>query len=501
VIDEIAERFHRRKEFDLVDFAEVALPMYLLTLDLLTLSRRPLAPIKEFVLRTVAAGLADKRDICGVLGLDPLVVEATINQLASDHFVDQSFPDARVSLLARGHQAIAEGREVTPEEETLTIVYDGLLRKPIWLAGEQLYRPNEIQVQRMVEIRPYPALAPEQEDLDLVEINDVLQKQYGGRDDFGRDVLCVKRIVRRVRMFRTAVGLAYKARRAQDILVSFIVDGAPDEAAEKAFAEKGGPKKMGFIKAINDSSSPARLRRHLGSEVTALLPSDEEYRQLKENVAGARLGLEIASKRLEQDQSDEQKIRFGAAEQRLTDAEAALQKHTARPLAPYERSRLFLRALSNAKTRLIISSFSISADVAGRDFLKRIERLVKQGVAVTLYLDERAVVGPGAKANSLQTGLEKLQRKHGYLNISLCKKLEFFSLIQDGNVAVISNVPWLSALGKVRTFHATNSYLLQGSDVVDAYTERLKESLTSSAAKLSKKTGFPAGAQAASDKS
>jgi len=44
---EIARRFERRSGFELVDYSEVALPMYRLTVDVVTMVHRKIPPIKE----------------------------------------------------------------------------------------------------------------------------------------------------------------------------------------------------------------------------------------------------------------------------------------------------------------------------------------------------------------------------------------------------------------------------------------------------------------------
>jgi hypothetical protein len=78
-----------------------------------------------------------------------------------------------------------------------------------------------------------------------------------------------------VRLYRPAVGLVYKKIKSSDIQIAFIVDDARNEGLEHAFAICGGPKKMGFVRSIDEPSTLAELRRYLGPAVRYLLPDPE----------------------------------------------------------------------------------------------------------------------------------------------------------------------------------------------------------------------------------
>jgi hypothetical protein len=65
----------------------------------------------------------------------------------------------------------------------------------------------------MTEIRAYPAEGPEVGDLSLSDVTHALQQQAGGKTEFGKDLLRIKRIERRVRVYRPAVALVYKKTR------------------------------------------------------------------------------------------------------------------------------------------------------------------------------------------------------------------------------------------------------------------------------------------------
>ena len=70
--------------FALVDFAEVGLPVYKLTVTFLTLEPKKYAPIDEFVLKCIDAGMITAEDISGLLGIEDRVVEGCLTNLIRD---------------------------------------------------------------------------------------------------------------------------------------------------------------------------------------------------------------------------------------------------------------------------------------------------------------------------------------------------------------------------------------------------------------------------------
>ena len=58
-----------RPGYELAAFKDAGLPVYLLTVRVLTLDHKPLSPIDEGVLKAVAAGLDTPDDIAAFLGL------------------------------------------------------------------------------------------------------------------------------------------------------------------------------------------------------------------------------------------------------------------------------------------------------------------------------------------------------------------------------------------------------------------------------------------------
>ncbi|MEJ1935736.1 hypothetical protein WDZ92_36550, partial [Nostoc sp. NIES-2111] len=442
--EDIARRFEQRIGFELIDFAPVALPMYRLTVDAVTMVHRGIPPIKEFVMRSLASGLSHPDEIAGFLGLDSSIVNSTVEQIISDRYATDS-EEGTVTLSDRGQDVLSEARESSPQDEMLVFLYDRLLCHPVRLAPDQVVTPALVDAQRVIEIRPYPAEGPEVDQLSMPDVLQVLEQQGGGRQAFGRDLLRIKRIVRRVRLFRPAVALVFRKLRSSDIHIDFIVDGARHETLSNVFAERGGPKKMGFIKSISESSANAELRRYLGSDVQKLLPapSDLDGRRvavstarIKHQAAVARLGR--AASLIDSSEIAQLKEAASAAATKLAEAEQQLRVFPARPVAPFELPELLDRALGEANQLLMISSRTLENSLVDATFLKRIVEVLDRGAQVVISLSEKAPTAGAA------IDLERARARYARLELIDDRPSQTYHLVCDASFAVVTNRPFLS---------------------------------------------------------
>ncbi len=470
--EEIARRYERRTSYELIDYAPVVLPIYRLTVDAVTMVHKEIPPIKEFVMRSVSAGLRQSQEVAGFLGLDASITSATFEQLRADSYLSDD-DGGSASLTERGIDVLRKARESLPQDEMLVFLYDRLLGKPLRLPPEQLLTPANVEPRQVIEIRPYPADGPDVADLSLPDVVQILNQQAGGRAAFGRDLLRLKRIVRRMRLYRPAVALVFKKRRSSEIQIEFVVDEARDEALSHAFAERGGPRKMGFIKAIDESVAASEIKKHLGQLVQSLLPDAASLERKHLAVAMARIKHQAAvnrAERFDNPASAEARKASEAVDNAITElntAEEDLRGFAARPAAPFEGPEFLTRALTEVRHVLMISSTSVDAFVEDGLFMMRLQDALRRGVRVTIDLtDDFRLEQPLIE-------LERLRSSHTGLEVRSGCKTKFYHLVCDDMFALVSNRPFLSVAGKVRSFNHVVGYLLQRSDLIQAFVARL----------------------------
>ena len=130
--EDVARRHEEMPGFELVDYAEIALPIWQLSLEAVSIAHRKLPPIQEFALRAVAADLAHQ-ELCGFLGLDGNIIDGALAQLAANRLVRVSEADTRTekayALTEEGARALLEEGVAVPVEDQFQVFFDGIHRQ------------------------------------------------------------------------------------------------------------------------------------------------------------------------------------------------------------------------------------------------------------------------------------------------------------------------------------------------------------------------------------
>jgi len=178
---------HARPGYELATFKEAGLPVYVLTLRILTLERKPLGPIDEGVLRAVQAGLDSPDDIVSFLGLSANVLTPVLAGLNTTEQINYSRAvgeaAAKVTLSAKGRLTLAELAVTRPQERTVRVCFDALTRRLLFIAPEQLSKPRDMREFGYFEVPAGQAKRPEVEDISLQDFDRVLQQQRAGLED------------------------------------------------------------------------------------------------------------------------------------------------------------------------------------------------------------------------------------------------------------------------------------------------------------------------------
>ena len=495
-------RYDNRTGFDLVSCREVGLPVYKITVQVLTQLRKPIPPIEEYVLKAINVGLSSEEDIGGFLGLErPIIRDAMINLRMSED-IDLIAPHDSLmqvwKLTKKGEGTLRDAKIIVPEERTFDINFDGLLRHPRWYGQleSRLLKPKDLRDKDIIEIEPSPKKPPELSDLKLKDVEAIIRKIEGAskaKVKQERDLLALKAIERRQRFFQPALILIYKAKDSDDVQVAFAIDAVLSHEHEAAFARAKGVKKLRLLEALRESAPQKLAAEVLGPEFVAQAPL-QQVEALKEEVSAAQAQIEaqieITRNTLERTEDKEEKL---ILEQQLKDAQQQIEKLQVkldsllaavpmRWLEMYEHRPLLEQALQDSQERLMIISPWIRASSVDKRFIQQFENLLKRGVQV--------FIGYGLGENDDKKYQSDIQAEKNIQKLASQYKDNFRLkrlgdthakiLLSDVKFAVTTSFNWLSFKGdRDRTFRDERGTLVSDpqkiDELFDSYKSRFKD--------------------------
>ena len=471
--EQVARKYQFREGFRLVDYGEVGLPVFRLTLEAVTMAHRPMPTIQEFVMRCLALGEVHEPDVARMLGLKVDLVSAAMDVLVEDGYaLRQPLSGERhaFKLTEEGEERLKQDKLETPQEEMLVIDYDGIRRVALRLTGESVVRAAELQASGAVQIRPYPAEAPSIDELSIPEVAKVIRR-HGG-EDFRRTVLALKRVVRRNNVFREAVALVFASEASEEIQVAFALEGKLAESHERAFAQNGGPRKMGFVRSVATVETRKRLERLVGRAMIRRMPEPAALKLARAEESDALaevVSIEPAASRVARPNrlTDPAVAALAAAQERLQLARYALNLFEVRPLASYEQMELFDEALQEARRSLMITSAGLQGSILNGTRMRALDGAVasRVSVAIETLLVPQITSRSGDHYDPLAEISKRAEK--GLLTLTKGAQREFYFLVQDDELAVVSNRPFLGEVSRRSGFICVDGIVTRRPDLVE----------------------------------
>lgn len=453
----VAARFARRPDFDLIAYADVGLPYWRLRTRCELLTRPAISPIDQFVLRAVRTGVDHRDDLLMLLGLDDVVLDGAVGaMLAEDWLV--SVAEERVALTEKGIAVEEAAAEERAQDRMITFEFDGLLRRPTLLA--EPLEPSQLVEIGGREIPPHPISRPDELELQehRAEVQQLI-RTFGSRRDREIDLLAIKEVVRRERVFREATALLFRAVHGNELRVAFVIDGELSIEHEQRFAQARLLDRIGLARGVRSRT------RH-----PALLP---EAARAFHDAAAEREARDQIRARLDAVESAPTDDASAAA---LTDARRRLRDLPVRGIECYEHPPLVEVALSSAKERITIVSPRITARVIDEDMARALRRVLGKGVHMRIGYG----VGRDAASGIDEIAHERLRRLHHdfpkTLEVGYLGALKVNGLVRDDRFAVITNFPLLAHRGDAkRALGDERGWLLAMPELVEVENARWDE--------------------------
>jgi phosphatidylserine/phosphatidylglycerophosphate/cardiolipin synthase-like enzyme len=493
-------RYDNRPGFDLVSCQGVGLPVYKVTVDILTQIRKPIPPIEEFVLKAIDAGLSSEEEIAGFLGLELSTTREAMVNLRLSEDIDLIAPDASQlqiwKLTKKGERTLREATIIVPEERTFDINFDGLLRTPRWYGESErsLLKSRDLRDEGIMEIEPSPKRPPELADLSIKDIDRIIGKILENsrsrkpRNQNELDILALKKIERRrPRFFQLSTALVYKAKDSDEIQVTFIVDDILSSEHEAAFARSNGAKKIkSQILNTLQKNEPLKFAEDLLGQafVSAnLIDPDTITAKVTEAKAEIEAQIEVAQEKLDQTEDEKEKStliqHLEEKEQQILQLQSRMEAMLAsvpmRWLEMYEHRPLLEKSLKDTQERLMIISPWINTYSVDLEFLKEFENLLQRRVKVYIGYGINDQKDQKYSNQKAEQKLQKLAKR--YSDNFVFKRLgdtHAKILISDAKFAVTTSFNWLSFKGeRDRTFRDERGTLVCDPQKVDELFDNL----------------------------
>lgn len=437
----LAIRFQNaRPGLDLIAVVDAAIPVSMVTANVLAQDRKPLPLLEEFVLRLVDSEVTSTDDLTGVLGLSGDMV----NSAVADHFSADNLAyarigqnDTRLQLTARGKRTAQDLASITPVEVELPLIFDRLLWKV------RPFDRNSTITRRQAEDDDFIMLPADRSatvvaaDITPAEINSQLQSQ--GNVD--RQVLVVKRASpSKSRRVMPAKLLVFADPARTEVQLAVVVDEDLSLDHELALLNLGGAEKLGI--KVGFSADRPGLTPELES---VRVPLDEVTRQ-RTQAAAVRLSPVISSPAHALD------VRSPRSE--------------VRAVSVFEHADLLDNALTHATRRILLISPWIKRAIVTTDFLGKLEVRLRRNVAVHIahgYSDE----DDKSDADAVRK-LENLAKRYPErFTFSRLKSTHAKILIFD-DTWIATSFNWLSFRGaRDRTYRMEEGTLVRGLEIVD----------------------------------
>ncbi|MCY7275658.1 MAG: phospholipase D-like domain-containing protein [Phormidesmis sp. CAN_BIN44] len=492
-LDELARRYNNRAGFDLVSCRDVGLPVYRITVRAITQIKKKLPPIEEFILKAIIAGLTAEAEIAAFLGLESAIARDAMVNLRMSEDIDLLAPEGlqlqEWALTQRGQRTLREAKQIVPEERPFAINFDGLLRHVKWYGrfDSRLLRPRDLRDRGFLEIPPSKSKPPELGDLKLKDVDTVVRKAESTikqKREQERDFLALKAVDRRESFFVPAQALVYKSKSGDEVQVAFVVDGRLDADYEAAFARANSVKKLRILESLSESEPKKLAVDLLGWNYVSRVPL-AALESLKQEVSSAQSTSEMAQKKLETVDADEQKEelrhQIEVAQKKIAELEQKIAEVPLDWLEVYDHRPRLDQALKDSQERLLIISPWITSASVNQDFVRQFEQLLRRNVKVYIGYG-LGETKPDKKDWDLraQKAIQDLTQKYPNFILKRLGDTHAKILISDKKFAISTSFNWLSFRGdRSRTFRDERGTIVYDTqkidELFDSYLVRFQE--------------------------
>jgi len=428
------ELLHRRFRdlrpgMQLVAIEDAAVPVTILSVDVLAQERKEIPLLEEFALRLMLGGMTNCADMAAFLGLEGDQVElAVANQIVADNIVEAR---GSLRLTTKGKEIGRDHAAVVPKEAALRVVFDRSLWGVVDYPQSQMVRLKDAKDAGWLLLPAQATSSITDLDVTALRLNTLLNS--GGNASLSSiQVLDVRNVKREKHLYMPAKLLVYWSEVANDVQLALAIDNdlsiSHDEVLQGAASD-------------------------LGISVEAPAP---------------RPKLEAELEAIRSDVSQEDPADSESIESESSPSPAGV----VRSVSVFEHPALLQGALQQSQHRLLIIAPWVKRTVVTTQFLELLERRLLSGVQVHIAHGYKST-DVGSDADALRHLSNMRDRFHERFTLARLRSTHAKILISDDSW-VTTSFNWLSFRGaEDLTYRMEEGTLVTIPSVVDAEYKKL----------------------------
>ncbi|ACB50078.1 unknown [Crocosphaera subtropica ATCC 51142] len=424
-------KYHSLPEAIVIDCKRIGYPFYVLYLDVTYLVQRELELLEEFVMKCIDNGLNKLEKIASFLGMDNNVVEKTLSELISKDLIKK---EDIFKLTEKGSDALKQQKELAPVSDTKTFYLDALSGKLMdyfYLSKFDSKNNQNTSIGKIIK-------KPRKDHVeDIISYFEDIEKYLQNPNNPHVELIQVNRIEKVYPEWHEISLVLYKSNpKDQEIEYEIFsrdsIQKDYRETIEKIYAE--GKKILDPI--FQDIKQDNTTNESFNKIVESI--NDEDVRNVEQ------ISIKISSlsdpDSFIETQNDSVKKEKSKLEQQLK--EIKNQTRISEVVHTYEIREYLLKALKEAKNRVMIVSPWIKGNVVNQQFISTLEDSLKRKVKVYIIY--------GIKGSSFQNDnwsikkLENLSDNYRNLKFEKTKNSHRKQIVCDDKFAIVTSFNFLS---------------------------------------------------------
>ncbi len=430
-------KYHSLPEAIVLDYKPVGYPFYVLRLDLTYLTNRELQLLEEFVLKCITNGLVKPQEISSFLGMESYQIEKVLSELISTDLVKR---EENLELTTLGLNALEQQTVLSPISETQTFYLDALNGKLINSFSLKIFDGKIQKNSAINKIIKKPRKGHIEDLVDYYpDIEKLLQTSHPNNPN-SIELVQVNNLEKVYLQFHEILLVLYKSNPGdREIEYEIFSRGSIQveyrNTIEELYAE--GEKILEPIFQQMEQDQLAENVGNVGTDVIFSIKDDDV--QTVEKLTTKIDYLNDADNFFEtKNNSVKQEIQ--KLKQELQQIKS--QTRISEVIHTYQIREYLLKALKEAKNRLMIISPWIKANVVNKEFLSTLEATLRRKVKVHIIY--------GIKGSNSQNDdksikqLDNLKVNYKNLEFDKTKNTHRKQIICDDRFAIVTSFNFLS---------------------------------------------------------